>query len=322
MLTLLPEVEATPVDLWPEDRLGDLIGGSPGMRELYATIVRVAASDASVLVHGETGTGKELVARAIHDCSHRAAKPLVVVDCAALPESLLEAELFGHARGAFTGAVARAPARSRPPKGARCSSTRSASCRSRSSPSSCASSSRAPCAAWARRGSARSTRGSSPRPTAICGAWSTTAVPRGPLLPRRRPPGARPAAARAGRGLARLVEHFAPTMAPDARAALCEQLRGRRLAGNVRELRNVVERAVLLGRPHLDDATPSATSDAPPAGDDALPFDGRFHDFQRAAERAYLRRLLVAHGGEVAEAAERSGLNRTYLYRLLKKHAL
>ena len=104
-ITLQPEPQETPVDLWPEDSLGELVGGSAAMRELYAMIVRVGASDAPVLVHGETGTGKELVARAIHGCSHRAGKPLVVVDCAALPESLLETELFGHAKGAFTGAA-------------------------------------------------------------------------------------------------------------------------------------------------------------------------------------------------------------------------
>ena len=106
MLTLAPEAEETPIDLWPEGGLCGLVGASAVMRELYATVVRVAAAEAPVLVHGETGTGKELVARAIHECSHRAGKPFVVVDCAALPESLLEGELFGHTRGAFTGAVA------------------------------------------------------------------------------------------------------------------------------------------------------------------------------------------------------------------------
>ncbi len=92
------------VPLWSEPRFGPLIGGSAVMRELFAQIARAAATDATVLIQGETGTGKERVAEALHAASPRAAGPFVVVDCAALTESLLEAELFGHTRGAFTGA--------------------------------------------------------------------------------------------------------------------------------------------------------------------------------------------------------------------------
>lgn len=95
--------------LWPEPKFQLLVGGSRKMRELYAKLARVAASPASVLIGGETGTGKELVARSLHLASPRADKPFVVVDCAALPENLLDAELFGHARGAFTGAVGARP---------------------------------------------------------------------------------------------------------------------------------------------------------------------------------------------------------------------
>jgi DNA-binding NtrC family response regulator len=82
-----------------------LVGQSPRMVELYTLVARVANLDTTVLIQGETGTGKELVARAIHFASRRADRPFVVVDCAALPETLFESELFGHERGAFTGAV-------------------------------------------------------------------------------------------------------------------------------------------------------------------------------------------------------------------------
>ena len=85
----------------------DLIGQTPGMLKLFETIERVAQSDSTILINGESGTGKELVARAIHKKSKRASKPFVTVNCAAIPENLLESELFGHERGSFTGAVER-----------------------------------------------------------------------------------------------------------------------------------------------------------------------------------------------------------------------
>jgi len=90
-----------------QERFGELIGSSPRMLAMYRIIEGVATTTSTVLILGESGTGKELVARAIHQRSQRAKKPFVPVNCAAIPRELVESELFGHVRGAFTGANAR-----------------------------------------------------------------------------------------------------------------------------------------------------------------------------------------------------------------------
>ncbi|BDG07455.1 sigma-54-dependent transcriptional regulator [Anaeromyxobacter paludicola] len=93
-------------DLREKYRLENVVGRSEAMLQVYKTAARVAATDATVLIQGESGTGKELVARAIHAASPRSGGPFVAVDCGAIAEGVLESELFGHARGAFTGAQA------------------------------------------------------------------------------------------------------------------------------------------------------------------------------------------------------------------------
>ena len=85
----------------------EIVGRSPALTTVLDKVSRVAATDATVLIHGETGTGKELIARAIHSISQRRGKPLIKINCAALPPGLVESELFGHEKGAFTGAIAR-----------------------------------------------------------------------------------------------------------------------------------------------------------------------------------------------------------------------
>lgn len=104
---LVEETELLNRQLSYQGVLGDLVGDSPQMREIFSLIRQIAPTSASVLITGESGTGKELVARAIHRLSPRADGPFIAVNCAALPESLMESELFGHEKGAFTGAVER-----------------------------------------------------------------------------------------------------------------------------------------------------------------------------------------------------------------------
>src|SRR6185369_8131049 len=102
---LRAQVGALRRDLARRDRFSDMIGSGPSMAEIIRLMESAAASPIAVLIEGETGSGKELVARGIHRASARAAEPFVAVNCAALPETLLESELFGHRRGAFTGAT-------------------------------------------------------------------------------------------------------------------------------------------------------------------------------------------------------------------------
>lgn len=92
-----------------QNKLGDIIGQSDGMQEIFRLVEKVADSDSTVIISGETGTGKGMVAKAIHQNSNRKGKPFIQINCGAIPENLLESELFGHIRGAFTGATSDKP---------------------------------------------------------------------------------------------------------------------------------------------------------------------------------------------------------------------
>jgi len=107
----ISEIEALRSELSGRRVFGDMIGASPAMKEIFRLIPDLAPTDASVLIEGASGTGKELVARAIHDQSGRSDNPFICVNCGALPDTLLESELFGYLRGAFTGARVSKPGR-------------------------------------------------------------------------------------------------------------------------------------------------------------------------------------------------------------------
>ena len=218
-------------------------------------IRRAAAAPGTVLITGETGTGKELAARAIHAGSPRAARPFVALNCAALTESLLENELFGHARGAFTGAAGRAagphrarvrrhavPRRDRHDVAGRCRR----SCCARSSRARSAGSARTRAAAW--------TCGSSPRPTSISRRQWTPGEFRSDLYYRvnvhrvHMPP-----LRERGGDMPLLVDHFlarygpppaSTAAAPAARALLAAY----GYPGNVRQLEHIIQRAVAIAR--------------------------------------------------------------------------
>jgi len=102
-----PTVQLPQVPPSPDGDTPTLVGEDPVMQSVFETVARAASSDSTVLITGESGTGKEVIAKALHSASRRARGPFVAVNCAAIPENLLESELFGHERGAFTGAVAK-----------------------------------------------------------------------------------------------------------------------------------------------------------------------------------------------------------------------
>ncbi len=102
--TITPKI--IPIDSSAPGAFKDIIGQSPSMKKIFRIVEKVATSDTTIMLNGETGTGKGLIARAIHDCSPRRSKPFVQINCGATPEGLLESEFFGYRRGAFTGATA------------------------------------------------------------------------------------------------------------------------------------------------------------------------------------------------------------------------
>jgi two-component system, NtrC family, response regulator GlrR len=321
--------EPSPIELWPEQRFGGLIGASPPMREVFAQMARVAQSDAPVLILGETGTGKELVARAIHDESTRASGPFVIVDCAALAGSLIEGELFGHTRGAFTGAVAARAGSfeaahggtifldeigelpvALQPKLLRVLESRTVKRLGESD--------HRPIDVRLVAATHRDLRR-----MVNAGAFREDLYFRIAVLPIVLPPlRARPS------DVPLLFRHFLAGRQP-VEPVSDHELAQMPWLGNVRELRNFVERACAMGARDALDA--GRTEDAAIKNGNGVeasgvPFDQPFKDFRERwidhGEREYLARLLERHGRNVAVAADAAGLDRTYVYRLIRKHGL
>jgi transcriptional regulator with GAF, ATPase, and Fis domain len=323
-----PDV-ATPVELHAGDRFGPLLGRSVVMRELFVRLARVAPTDSTVLVQGETGTGKELVAEALHAASPRASQPFVVVDCAALPENLLEAELFGHTRGAFTGAVAARAGAFEAAEGGTVFLDEVAELPLSMQPKLL----RALEARAVRRVGETAYRKVDVRVIAAthrdlramvnARAFREDLYFRLAVLPVTLPPlRARP------EDIPALAAHFVPAgAAPVLTAELNRELSARPWLGNVRELRNFVERALALGA--REALAMSATHAPRPADPDAMPavsIDEPFKDLRERwvdhLEREYVRAMLARHHGNVSAVAQASGLDRTYVHRLIRKHEL
>ncbi len=299
-----------------------LIAQSPAMHTVLDLVERVAPTDATLLIQGESGTGKEVIAKAVHHASPRAARPFVAVNCGAVPETLLESELFGYMRGAFTGAAVsklglfeEARRRHAVPRRDRRDARRAPG--------------EAPARAPERRGAparrdagghhrrARH-RGHARRPR---GAHQRGHVPRGPVLSPQRHPGRAAAAARAPRGHPGARRAFprrgrAGKLGRELRLspAALERLLRYPWPGNVRELENAIERAAILAR--SDDRRAGRPAAArrgrSPARAIARAARGRRHSRRRSARTSSRRSSASAATTPApprrsASAAPRSG---------------
>ena len=307
---------------------GQLRGRSLAMRRLFALLERIAPTDAPVLIQGETGTGKELCAEALHAASPRAGKPFVVVDLAAVQPSLIESELFGHVRGAFTGAVVdRAGAFERADGGTVFLDEvgeLSAELQPRLL--------RALERGQVKRVGANDFKTVNVRVMAATHrdlpAMSRENRFREDLYHRLAVLHVRLPSLRERReDVPDLVETFLARLGKPG--AIGPNTMGLLVAhdwpGNVRELRNVVERAVSLssGADELPPELLSLPDDARPSTpNNGLPFKEAKERLIEAFEREYLEGLLARCGGNVSRAAREAGIDRVYLHRLLKRYGL
>jgi len=312
------------VDVHGDDTLAGLVGATPAIRRVMARIAKVAGSDVSVLVHGESGTGKELVARALHELGPRKDRPFVTVDCGSLPPTLIASELFGHERGAFTGADRAHVGAFEAAHGGTIfldeigelqpaiQSTllgvlERRTVRRLGSRSDLAVDVRVVCATH------RDLRAEVNAGTFRLDLYYRLAVVTLSIPPLRERPDDIPL----------LVEHFlrdagfdgpvASLISPQAMAAL-QKLH---FAGNVRELRNLIEAAVAMNEPPAVADSPSAP--AALAADLALPYKEARAQVLDRFETEYLAALLERTNGNVSAAARAAKMTRSHLSELLAK---
>jgi transcriptional regulator with PAS, ATPase and Fis domain len=311
------------IPLSPRDRFGGLRGDSTAMRAAFAVLERAAASDSTVLVHGESGTGKELAARAIHEASPRRDGPLVVCDCGAVAASLAESQLFGHARGAFTGAAEARPGVFEEADGGTLVLDELGELPLELQPKLL----RAVESRTVTRLGETTARPVDIRLVACTNRNLDEEVRAGrfrqDLYFRLSVITVRLPALREHReDIPALVAQFLGGRAQIPRHVL-ELFASHGWPGNVRELRNVVERMLVL--PDADPAVLlGAVRDVPEvtAQETALSFHDAKQRNNDRFELAYLSRLLEQCGGNISEVARVAALSRQTCYRLMHKHGI
>ncbi|MEW6511617.1 MAG: sigma-54 dependent transcriptional regulator [Bacteroidota bacterium] len=310
-----------------------ILGKSQKIREVLAAIERVAPTDVRVLITGENGSGKELVAKAIHRVSRRNAKPLVEVNCAAIPNELIESELFGHERGAFTGAV-----------GQRIGKFELADAGTLflDEIGDMSLSAQAKVLRALEEGKIERVGGNKQIPVdvrviaatnknlaeAIKGnAFREDLYHRLSVIPIRVPP-------------LRERRDDIPLLAVAFAGDICRRngmmqkrlddsalrkLQAMEWPGNVRELRNTVERLVIMTPGDVIDGSqlePAGGAAARGAWDDLLARGGTFQEFKDRAEAAYIRKQLEANGWNISRTAEVLDIQRSHLYSKMKKFGM
>ncbi len=339
------EIDVEPIDTnvdlaeWPSDRFGDVLGTTPPMKRLFALLAKAAPTEATILLQGETGTGKEAMAEAVHRTSRRGKGPFVVVDCGSIPHELIASELFGHAKGSFTGAASDKQglieaahkgtlfldeigelALDLQPQLLRVLDRRQVR---RVGETQAVDVDIRVIAATHRDLRAMVRAGSFREDLYYRLAVVATQMP--PLRERKA-------------DIPALVTWFSDKMGRGGfgqSPALLDQLERHDWPGNVRELRNVVERALSLGDTHLIDLgeqqrrPPPITLDEEMPGPRAsnsdvldLPFKEAKAQLVEAFERDYLSALLARHHGNISRAAAEAGIDRNYIHRLVKKYNL
>ncbi len=331
-LVVQPRLHVREVAPTSSRQFGPLFGESVAMREVFAVLGRVAPTDATVLIEGESGTGKELVARAVHEASLRASRPYVVFDCASVPRDLAESELFGHKRGAFSGAVEdRAGAFTRAHGGTICLDEigelplelqpkllrvletgqvrQVGSDDMREVDVRVVAATNRELGAEARRGTFRAD---------LLYRLDVVKVRMPPL--RHRPEDIQ--------GLASRL--LAGKITDEVDGDNLRKLMGYAWPGNVRELRNVLERATALApKParfsdlvfnlgHGDNA-PLTIGATFPGVATPLPYKDAKGELLASFDRAYVEALMARHRGNVSRAADAAGLSRRALYDLLRR---
>ena len=337
------EIEVTPADIpvsidgYVGEQFGQMVGTSSLMKDLFALLSRVAVTDATVLLEGETGTGKELLAEGLHQRSPRHRGPFVVVDCGSLPRDLAASELFGHLRGAFTGAISDKKGLLEEASGGtlfldeigelplelqpqllRALEKREVrpvgEVRARKVDIRVVAATHRNLSELVRAGSFRED------------LFFRLAVVRAHVPPLRR----------RKEDLPLLCRHFMaqfPHHGFQLSSEVLAELMAHDWPGNVRELRNVVERGLSLDAEGLRigsaDAIGEATGDVgayvpPGVGKDVLsrPFKEAKGLLLESFEREYLTHLLQRNHGNISRAAQEAGIDRNYIHRLVKKYNL